>query len=96
MYLFKLSVYICYTIITNDLAPVQPLFSALSQCSALHASRLPSGEESSFFGFGDSPDGPDDDEAFDDADEDGEGGEGGRVRSDFHSGGGPESRFRPY
>jgi nucleotide-sensitive chloride channel 1A len=27
---------------------------------------------------------------------DGQGGEAGRVRSDFHSGGGPGARFRPY
>jgi nucleotide-sensitive chloride channel 1A len=25
-----------------------------------------------------------------------QGGEAGRVRSDFHSGGGPGARFRPY
>lgn len=51
-------------------------------------------------------DGPDDDEDdVEDDDEEGgwedvaqgeDGGEGGRVRSDFHSGGGPEARFRPY
>ena len=40
--------------------PVQPLFAALSQCSALHMSLLPNGEPSSFFGFGDMDDGPDD------------------------------------
>ena len=75
---------------------VRPLFTALSECSALHASLLPNGDESSFFGFAGDDDDEDDDgaEAFEDADEDG--GEGGRVRSDFHSGGGPHARFRPY
>lgn len=77
---------------------VRPLFSALSHCSGLHASLLPSGEPSSFFGFSDNPDGPEDewedaDDAMEDAEEDTE---GGRVRSDFHSGGGPGARFRPY
>lgn len=92
-----------------DAPPVQPLFSALSSCSALHASLLPSGEPSSF-GFFPSNDDIDDGEAeWSDADEEddgaqdgegeGEGGEeggAGRVRSDFHSGGGPGARFRPY
>ena len=77
---------------------VQALFSALSQCSALHASLLPNGEPSSFFGFGDMGDGPEDevDEEDDDDPEGDEDGSGGRVRSDFHSGGGPEARYRPY
>ncbi|CAD6574311.1 MAG: hypothetical protein TREMPRED_001082 [Tremellales sp. Tagirdzhanova-0007] len=61
-------------------AKLQPLFAALSQCSALHASVLPGAEESGFFGFGDGPDEDEDDEgAFDDAEADGEGdGDGGR------------------
>jgi nucleotide-sensitive chloride channel 1A len=89
---------------------VPTLFQALSQCSALHDSLLPNGEPSSFFGgmgdgFGTMPEGPDDDgegwedmENGDDADANGgeEGEGGGRVRSDFHSGGGPGARFRPY
>lgn len=84
---------------------MQPLFSALSQCSALHLSQIPPDQANSFFGFGDMDDGPDDED--EDEDDDGEGGwedvnggdeeeQGGRVRSDFHSGGGPEARFRPY
>ena len=79
--------------------PVQPLFAALSQCSALHMSLLPNGEPSSFFGFGDMDDGPDDEwegEEEDEEEQDGEEDQGGRVRSDFHSGGGPGARFRPY
>lgn len=71
---------------------VQPLFTALSRCSALHESLLPDGTPNNFFGL------DDDDEEEDDEDEE-EGqddGEIGRVRSDFHSGGGPEARFRPY
>lgn len=73
------------------------LFDALSACSALHASLMPSGEPSSFFGFEDDDDEWDEDAedgAFDDADEEHHG--GGRVRSDFHSGGGPGARFQPY
>jgi nucleotide-sensitive chloride channel 1A len=31
-----------------------------------------------------------------DGEANGEAGEAGRVRSDFHSGGGPGARFRPY
>lgn len=77
--------------------PVEGLFSALSACSALHDSVLPNGEPSSFFGFGDDDDDEDDEEgddgAFDDAEDEGA---GGRVRSDFHSGGGPGARYRPY
>ncbi|GMK55658.1 hypothetical protein CspeluHIS016_0207140 [Cutaneotrichosporon spelunceum] len=47
------------------------LFDALSACSALHASRLPSGEPSSFFGFADDDDDDDEweDDQFNDADE---------------------------
>ena len=90
--------------LTNS-GSVKDLFDALSRCSALHDSLLPSGEPSSFFGaFGDMADGPDlsDDELDgDDEDVDGDGqaggeGEGGRVRSDFHSGGGPGARYTPY
>ena len=84
---------------------VSPLFEALSDCSALHASLMPSGEPSSFPFFPPNEDGSfddaDDDEWEDDADGNmengnGNGEEGGRVRSDFHSGGGPGARFRPY
>ncbi|WRT64104.1 uncharacterized protein IL334_001033 [Kwoniella shivajii] len=86
---------------------LEPLFQALSSCSALHDSLLPNGEPSSFFGFGgdDDAEGYDDgqgqDGQWEDADEDDEDGNGnangaGRVRSDFHSGGGPQARFRPY
>ena len=67
---------------------------------------LPNGEPSSFFGFGDMAEGPDDEWEEDevdggngeggDGDGDGDGADGGRVRSDFHSGGGPAARFRPY
>lgn len=82
---------------------MEPLYYALSDCSALHDSLLPNGQPSSFPFF----DPEDDDEAFQDADEDGDaagedtdmngdGVNGGRVRSDFHSGGGPGARFRPY
>lgn len=71
------------------------VFNALSSCSALHASLLPSGEPSSFFGGGEwyGADGE-----FENADEedDEDEGSGGRVRSDFHSGGGPGARFQPY
>ncbi|KAK8865882.1 hypothetical protein IAR55_001030 [Kwoniella newhampshirensis] len=75
---------------------LEPLFQALSSCSALHASLLPNGEPSSFFGFN-ADDDDDDDGQWEDADEDDDGGNGqGRVRSDFHSGGGPGARFRPY
>jgi nucleotide-sensitive chloride channel 1A len=86
--------------LADDL-PVQPLFSALSQCSALHLSQLPADQGNSFFGFGNMDDGSDDDEDgdWDDVEngqEEGPEGDGGRVRSDFHSGGGPEARFRPY
>jgi nucleotide-sensitive chloride channel 1A len=45
------------------------------------------------------PDDEDDDEGWeDDMDQtEGDSGvDGGRVRSDFHSGGGPGARFRPY
>jgi hypothetical protein len=74
------------------LPSVESLFGALSTCSALHDSLLPTGEPSSFFGFGDDGDDDDDgDAAFEDADE-----SGGRVRSDFYSGGGPGARFAPY
>ncbi|KLT41874.1 hypothetical protein CC85DRAFT_286116 [Cutaneotrichosporon oleaginosum] len=70
-----------------------PLFDALSACSALHASLLPSGEPSNFFGFADEEDDDEwEDDQFDDADEPA----GGRVRSDFQSGGGPGARFQPY
>ncbi|WVR05857.1 hypothetical protein IAU60_002883 [Kwoniella sp. DSM 27419] len=88
-------------------AKLEPLFSALSFCSALHASLLPSGEPSSFFGFGGEDSDGGEDGQWEDADVDIDGGEdedmdgdigtdGGRVRSDFHSGGGPGARFRPY
>ncbi|WVQ85399.1 hypothetical protein IAT38_007564 [Cryptococcus sp. DSM 104549] len=78
-----------------DESKLEPLFQALSNCSALHDSLLPSGEPSSFFGFGgdDDDDFEGEDGQWEDADEE----EGpGRVRSDFHSGGGPGARFRPY
>ncbi|WVW82252.1 hypothetical protein I302_104258 [Kwoniella bestiolae CBS 10118] len=78
---------------------LESLFQALSFCSALHDSLLPNGEPSSFFGFG----GGDDDEEeegeegqWEDAEEGADGNGAGRVRSDFHSGGGPQARFRPY
>lgn len=74
------------------LTSVESLFQALSTCSALHASLLPSGEPSSFFGMDDDDD--EEDGAFDDADD--QPVAAGRVRSDFHSGGGPEARFQPY
>lgn len=74
---------------------MEPLFGALSRCSALHESLLPDGTPNNFFGFaGDSDDEEEDDD--DDEEEQGDGGEIGRVRSDFHSGGGPDARFRPY
>lgn len=86
---------------------VQPLFNALSFCSALHDSLLPNGQTSTFPFFDNDDD--DDEGAWEDADEDGDarmngpngtngdaGGEAGRIRSDFHSGGGPAARFRPY
>ena len=59
---------------------------------------MPNGEPSSVFGFGDMADGPEDEEWEDEEEEEEQanGGEPGRVRSDFHSGGGPEARFRPY
>jgi nucleotide-sensitive chloride channel 1A len=61
----------------------------------MHDSLLPSGEPSSFFGFGDDDDEyEDDDEDMDDNDANGS--EAGRVRSDFHSGGGPGARYAPY
>lgn len=84
----------CVSTISILLNPVQPLFNALSQCSALHLSLLPNGQPSSFFGF----DGEDDDEDYEDdmGDEEEQGDDTGRVRSDFHSGGGPGARFRPY
>lgn len=85
---------------------VETLFQALSACSALHASLMPNGEPSSFFGSGGFGDDDDDDEGEDgqwddaeDPDADANGaadGTAGRVRSDFHSGGGPGARFRPY
>lgn len=77
---------------------MSPLFEALSDCSALHASLLPSGEPSSFPFFPPNEDGTFDDEDDDEEDEwqDGDMENGGRVRSDFHSGGGPGARFRPY
>lgn len=87
---------IVFTMELTHLFIVEPLFQALSQCSALHASLLPNGEPSSFFGFaGDESEG--EDGQWDDAPEDDDGVNGpGRVRSDYHSGGGPEARFRPY
>ncbi|WWD17933.1 hypothetical protein CI109_102378 [Kwoniella shandongensis] len=75
---------------------LEPLFQALSSCSALHASLLPNGEPSSFFGFSGDDDDEDNDGQWEDADEDQDGQGQGRVRSDFHSGGGPNARFRPY
>jgi hypothetical protein len=78
-------------------SPVQPLFNALSFCSALHDSLLPNGQTSTFPFFDN--DDEDDNDAWEDGDArmNGEGGgEAGRVRSDFHSGGGPAARFRPY
>lgn len=69
---------------------------------------MPSGEPSSFPFFPPNEDGSFDDGDDDEWEED-DGGdgdmqngngngvdEGGRVRSDFHSGGGPGARFRPY
>ena len=41
----------------------------------------------------DEDDGPADGDGADGPNEDGQ---SGRVRSDFHSGGGPEARYRPY
>lgn len=73
------------------LTAVQPLFTALSRCSALHESLLPDGTPNNFFGFADDSEDEEDDEEDEGAD-----GQIGRVRSDFHSGGGPEARFRPY
>lgn len=77
---------------------LEPLFAALSRCSALHASLLPSGEPSSFFGGGEwyGADGEFDNAEGDEDDEDDDEEHGGRVRSDFQSGGGPAARFRPY
>ncbi|ORY28994.1 regulator of volume decrease after cellular swelling-domain-containing protein [Naematelia encephala] len=60
-------------------AKLQPLFQALSDCSALHASLLPNGEPSSFFGFGDQMDGPDDQGDWEDDDEEPEDDQGGRI-----------------
>lgn len=84
---------------------VQPLFDALATCSAINDSPNPNGQ-TSHFPFIDNDDDEDNDEAWEDADEDADdqanggegavGGEGGRIRSDFHSGGGPGARFRPY
>ena len=84
----------------------------MSACSALHENTVFPGQEGDGgFGFFPSmPDGEGDGEwitadiidniDLDDEEEEeggeGEGGEGGRVRSDFHSGGGPGARFRPY
>nr|XP_019014979.1 uncharacterized protein I206_01067 [Kwoniella pini CBS 10737]OCF53760.1 hypothetical protein I206_01067 [Kwoniella pini CBS 10737] len=78
---------------------LESLFSALSFCSALHDSILPNGQTSSFFGFNQDQDEDDDDNdveegQWEDANEEQQG--QGRVRSNFHSGGGPQSRFRPY
>ncbi|WVF70565.1 hypothetical protein IAT40_005356 [Kwoniella sp. CBS 6097] len=79
-------------------AKLEPLFQALSSCSALHASLLPNGEPSSFFGgFG----GGDDDDEYDDDGEQGQWedaaedgtADGGRVRNGQN---GPSARFRPY
>ena len=80
---------------------VSPLFEALSDCSALHDSILPNGETSSFPFFPPGEDDEDEGEDWEDDEEgmngDGDAAEGtGRVRSDFHSGGGPGNRFRPY
>lgn len=76
----------------TQLTPVQPLFAALSRCSALHASLLPDGTPNNFFGLADDSE----DEEDGDNDDDAADGEIGRVRSDFHSGGGPDARYRPY
>lgn len=79
---------------------VSPLFEALSGCSALHDSLLPSGETSSFPFF--PPGEEEDDEEWEEEDDqsggqaNGNGNGDGRVRSGFHSGGGPGARFRPY
>ncbi|OCF38588.1 chloride channel, nucleotide-sensitive, 1A [Kwoniella heveanensis CBS 569] len=79
-------------------AKLEPLFQALSSCSALHASLLPNGEPSSFFGFGDGDDDDDegeyDDGQWEDADEDST--DGGRVRTHNNGQNGPSARFRPY
>ncbi|WWC86226.1 uncharacterized protein L201_001099 [Kwoniella dendrophila CBS 6074] len=89
-------------IFLDDSTKLESLFQALSFCSALHDSVLPNGEPSSFFGFGgeqdddDEEDEDEDDGQWEDADEDPNGNGAGRVRSDFHSGGGPQARFRPY
>lgn len=84
------------------MSSVEGLFAALSSCSALHDSLLPSGEPSSF-GFFPAHDDIDDEDEDDggweeDAEGQEDGGDGGpgRVRSDFRSGGGPQARFRPY
>lgn len=71
---------------------VEPLFLALSHCASLHPSLEPNGEPTSFFG-GAFSSGDEDSEPEADPAEDGE---AGRVRSDFHSGGGPGARYRPY
>lgn len=69
---------------------MQPLFSALSRCSALHESLLPDGTPNNFFGLADDSEGDDEDE---EEEQDGDDGEIGRVRSDFQ---GPDARYRPY
>ncbi|KGB77690.2 chloride channel nucleotide-sensitive 1A [Cryptococcus deuterogattii R265] len=65
----------------SDISKLEPLFQALSQCSALHASLLPNGEPSSFFGFGgDESEG--EDGQWDDAPEDDDSADGpGRVNT---------------
>lgn len=68
-----------------QLTAVQPLFSALSRCSALHESLLPDGTPNNFFGLAD--------DSEDDEEEEEDEGEIGRVRSDFQ---GPDARYRPY
>ncbi|TYJ54961.1 hypothetical protein B9479_004373 [Cryptococcus floricola] len=56
-----------------DASKLESLFAALSQCSALHASLLPNGEPSNFFGFGaDDSDDEGEDGQWDDADEEGQ------------------------
>ncbi|WVQ97358.1 hypothetical protein IAU59_004470 [Kwoniella sp. CBS 9459] len=74
-------------------AKLEALFQALSSCSALHASLLPNGEPSSFFGFGDDDDDEYDDGQWEDAAEDDGTADGGRVRNGQN---GPSARFRPY
>lgn len=67
----------------SDTSKLEPLFQALSQCSALHDSLLPNGEPSSFFGFGgDESEG--EDGQWDDAPEDDDSTSGpGRVEASF-------------